>query len=104
MLSVIAYLLAMCKKPVGLSIPFCGDSVDSVWYRVVTFYPASGLRSSTSGAFDVTGVSGYAWSFSRSGVIAYYLGFNSLVVYPSHSNARAFGFPVRCVQYLLLSL
>jgi hypothetical protein len=24
MLSGVAYLLAMCKKPVGLSIPFCG--------------------------------------------------------------------------------
>jgi hypothetical protein len=100
MLSGIAYLLAMCKRPVGLSIPFCGDSVDLIWYKVVTFYPASGYRHSTSGAFTATDSGGYAWCYAASGVIAHHLAFTSSGVYPTASSHRAFGFPVRCVQYL----
>jgi hypothetical protein len=104
MLSGVAYLLAMCKRPVGLSIPFCGDSVNSVWYGVVTVYPASGYRMHTSGAFIVTGSSGYMWHCAISGTIAHPLYFTSSLMYPMHSDHRALGFPVRCVQYLLLFL
>ena len=66
------------------------------------FYPASGLRGHTSGEFCATGSNGYAWSCAASGVNAFNLGFNSTVVYPMHSHGRAYGFPVRCVQNLLL--
>jgi hypothetical protein len=68
--------------------------------RVVTFNPASGYRHQTSGAFYATGSGGDYWSTAVTGVNAYYLGFYDSPAYPSNSNARAFGFPVRCVQYL----
>jgi hypothetical protein len=104
MLSGIAYLLAISKKPVGLSIPFCGDSVDSVWYRVVTFYPASGYRQPTSGAFAATDSGGYAWHSTVTAASACCMGFHSSVAHPAGGANRAFGYPVRCVQYLLLFL
>jgi hypothetical protein len=104
MLSGIAYLLAMCKRPVGLSIPFCGGSVDSVWYRVVTVYPAAGDRHPASGAFSGAGTYGPCWSCALAGANAYYLDIISSYVHPAHSGARAYGFPVRCIQYLLLFL
>jgi hypothetical protein len=67
----------------------------------VTFYPASGLRMHTSGAFNVTGSYGFALSCALSGVNASSLGFWS-AVYPLNLAGRAFGLSVRCVQYLLL--
>jgi hypothetical protein len=70
--------------------------------RAVTFYPASGYRYPTSGAFNVTGSAGYAWDSAVTGVNAYFLGVYPTLVYPMHSNSRAFGWSVRCVQHLLL--
>jgi hypothetical protein len=69
---------------------------------VVTFYPASGYRVPTSGAFINTGAAGHYWSFALSGTNACHLGFWSSAVYPTYSNGRAYGFPVRCVQHLQL--
>ena len=71
-----------------------------VWYGVVTFYPASGLRAQSSGEFTVTGSYGYAWSVAVSGTNVYYLRFTSSDVAPMATANRANGFGVRCVQYL----
>jgi hypothetical protein len=68
----------------------------------VAFYPASGRREPTSGAFGTTGTDGRAWSSAFSGANGYYLLFYSTDVRPSYGSSRAFGFPVRCVQNLLL--
>jgi hypothetical protein len=75
---------------------------DLIFIRVVTSYPASGLRYSTSGAFNVTGSNGYAWHCAITGVNGYYLAFSSVAVHPTGSYGRACGFPVRCVQHLHL--
>jgi hypothetical protein len=71
---------------------------------VVTVYPASGYRDASSAAIAGTGSGGFAWCFARSGTYAYCLRFTSTEVGPSTSGHRAYGFPIRCVQYLLLSL
>jgi hypothetical protein len=70
--------------------------------RAVTFYPASGLRNSASGALGNTGSHGYAWHSAGTGSSAYFLRFISSVVSPVHIDSRAFGLSVRCVQNLLL--
>jgi hypothetical protein len=72
--------------------------------RVVTLYPAAGFRYQTSGAFSVVGSTGYAWSSAITGASAYFLSFPTTLVYPTTSHARAYGWSVRCVQNLLLSL
>ena len=64
------------------------------------FYPASGLRYQTSGAFGVTGSAGIVWSSAVSGTIVYHFRFIPADVTPSYALARAHGFPVRCVQNL----
>jgi hypothetical protein len=71
---------------------------------VVTVYPASGYRNATFGALAGTDSSGFAWCFALSGANASSLRFISTEVGPSNSGHRAYGFPIRCVQYLLLSL
>jgi len=68
---------------------------------VVAFYPASGYRNNTSGAFGNIGSNGYAWSSAVSSANVYYLNFNSTVVNPINTAERAYGRAVRCVQYLL---
>jgi hypothetical protein len=70
--------------------------------RVVTFYPASGCRYSTSGAFIYTGGEGDCWSSAFTGASGCRLAFNPTAVSPLGSAGRAYGFPVRCVQNLLL--
>ena len=65
-------------------------------------YPASGHRHRDSGVFNNTGSVGDYWSCVASGVNGYNLYFYSAFVNPSSNPSRAFGFPVRCVQYLLL--
>jgi hypothetical protein len=67
---------------------------------VVTFYPASGRRAYGSGAFVVTGSYGFAWSCAVTGANGYRFGFTSSAVDPMYFSERAYGFPVRCVQYL----
>jgi hypothetical protein len=68
--------------------------------RVVTFYPASGLRNATSGAFANTGLVGYCWQSAVSVPNAYLLRFDSTTVSPPYVSNRAYGFSVRCVQNL----
>lgn len=65
---------------------------------VNTWYPASGGRSSDSGAFNLVGSSGYYWSGSVTGTSGYSLGFSSTYVSPATDNSRAYGFSVRCIQ------
>ena len=65
-------------------------------------YPASGLRERNSGAFGSTGSSGSAWSSALADAKVYRLFLASTVMHSSSINSRAFGFPVRCVQNLLL--
>jgi hypothetical protein len=72
-------------------------------YRVVAFYPATGVRLQTSGVFTATGSNGYCLHSAISGVNAYYYVFNSTVVQPAFASSRASGFPVRCVQSLLFA-
>ncbi|MDR3117947.1 MAG: hypothetical protein LBU44_00750 [Mediterranea sp.] len=71
---------------------------------MVTIYPASGYRNATSGALAATDAGGWCWSCAVTVASAYSLGFDSSVVYLMYGDLRASGFPVRCVQYLLLSL
>ena len=64
----------------------------------IAFYPASGCRNNSSGALSSDGSYGYCWSSSpRSQASGYRLYFNSGGVYPSSSDYRANGFPVRCI-------
>jgi hypothetical protein len=67
---------------------------------VVTIYPVTGNRDLISGAFTGSGSNGYAWSCAITGVNSCDLRFVSTEVGPSYSHNRAYGFPVRCVQYL----
>ena len=68
------------------------------------FYaPASGYRTSTTGALTNVGTGGYCWSstpVSASNPIAGAMAFLSGLVYPLHSADCAYAFPVRCVQHL----
>jgi uncharacterized protein (TIGR02145 family) len=61
-------------------------------------YPASGYRNSASGALGGSGSGGYAWSSAVTGADGYRLSFSSAGVNPLSNNARAYGFPVRCVS------
>ncbi|MDR3117950.1 MAG: DUF4906 domain-containing protein [Mediterranea sp.] len=79
------------------------SGIDTPWYGGdVAWYPASGYRGQTSGVFTATGSAGVYWSCALSGTNASSLRFNSKDVGPVISHNRALGFPVRCVQHLLL--
>lgn len=63
------------------------------------FFPASGCRDYSAGSFHGVGRYGYYWSGSvYDATHGFYLGFYTTAVYPQDSNARSFGFPVRCVS------
>ena len=66
------------------------------------FYPGSGLRYITSGAFIVTGSNGSAWSCAVIGANGCFLYFWSTGVASIYTAERAHGLSVRCVQNLLL--
>jgi len=66
-------------------------------------YPASGIRMQTSGAFNVIGSNGYAWSCAVSEANVSWLEYRPTYVGPTHVNSRAYSFAVRCVQSLLMS-
>ena len=73
----------------------------TAWHDGETdFYPASGYRNRASGALTNVGSSRYSWSSSptQSSTNAGYLNFSASSVYPQDGNARAYGFPVRCVR------
>jgi hypothetical protein len=70
--------------------------------RAVTSYPASGWRMHTSGVFSNTGSAVDYWGCAISGANVQYLYFSSAAVSPVTTSYRACGFPVRCVQHLLL--
>ena len=61
------------------------------------FFPASGLRSRTSGGFISVGTTGYYWSSAtNSKSYIYYLGFYNTNVNPLYNlGNRAYGFSVR---------
>jgi len=66
---------------------------------------AAGYRRSDTGALNVVGANGYAWSSSSYGGSTYAyragnLDFNSTNVNPLGYTYRANAFPVRCVQHL----
>jgi hypothetical protein len=73
-----------------------------IFNEVVTIYPAAGYRLYVSGALSSTGYDVDCWSCAVSGVKGYHLGITSTIVFPFYINARALGFPVRCVQNLLI--
>jgi len=66
------------------------------------YYPASGLRGSSSGELDGVGSNGYSWSaspYAAGSGNAGYLSFGSGGgVDPLSSNSRSWGFPVRCAR------
>ena len=65
--------------------------------------PASGSRHNTTGALSVVGSRGYYWSssaVSAGNISVSILRFYSDEMTLLYSNARAYAFPVRCVQYL----
>lgn len=65
------------------------------------WYPASGLRGMVDGVLDNVGEVGSYWSVSTYVSDAYKFSFVNLLlgfVYPSISENRAYGFPVRCLK------
>ena len=68
---------------------------------------AAGNRNRETGALDVVGSNGYAWSsstYASGNINAGNLRFIAGEVQPLNGNNRANGFPVRCVQHLSLFL
>lgn len=64
-----------------------------------TWYPASGYRSSASGAVEIERRYGYCWfATPRGATNGRNLSFDSTGANPRSSFVRASGFPVRCVQ------
>jgi len=64
-----------------------------------SWYPASGIRNSTSGAFLHTGAYGFYWNGAIvSATAGYNLHFNATGVNLSGSYARAAGFVLRCIE------
>jgi uncharacterized protein (TIGR02145 family) len=61
-------------------------------------YPAAGNRDYMLGTYKFPGSNGYLWCCTVAGSNSYNLHYNSKSVDPSNNNARAFGYPVRCVQ------
>jgi len=77
--------------------------VSFILSEAVTFYPASGNRNSTSGAFSAIGSSGYAWNGAVNSGAGFFLRFFDTEVNPSrNSGDRSTGFGVRCVQHLFI--
>ncbi len=71
----------------------------SIFLTEIGYYPASGCRSNSAGAFSSVGTYGYYWSASPYSTSGYYLFFNSGGYVGSAINVtRADGFAVRCVQ------
>jgi len=65
----------------------------------IIWYPASGYRSSSSGARGGVGYYGYYWSVTPYGKYAYSLSFYfDGLVFPSYGRSRASGQSVRCHQ------
>ena len=60
--------------------------------------PAPGYRHAFYGTLWSVGYSGYSWSSTVSGSNVRFLDFGFYGVYPQHSNYRAHGFPLRCLQ------
>jgi hypothetical protein len=70
-------------------------------FERLLFTPAAGYRSHETGALNVVGAYGYAWSsstFASGNFDAGHLRFFESEVTPVHGFYRALGFPVRCVQ------
>jgi len=63
-----------------------------------SWFPASGYRTSTTGALDTDESIGRYWSSSVDGASAACLDFDKDVVYSTGKNNRACGFAVRCVR------
>jgi hypothetical protein len=88
----------------GSNSPWSGYSSNSfsnysIFLTGIGYYPASGCRVNSTGAFYRVGTSGYYWSASPNSTYGYSLHFNSSGgVYPADNHSRAFGFSVRCVQ------
>ena len=88
----------------GSKSPWSGYSSNSfsnysILLTGIGYYPASGYRSNSSGAFVNVGTNGYCWSASPILRTGFNLNFNSSGrVYPANINYRAYGFSVRCVQ------
>ena len=62
-------------------------------------HPASGYRSTGSGAFSAVGSRGYSWSVHpATGVGAYFLSLGSNYLNPGSYDNRAYAFPIRCVR------
>ncbi len=64
--------------------------------------PAPGFRDAMStrgfGGLRDVGSNGYSWSSTITGSDAHFLYFHCNGVNPQSSNARAYGFPLRCLQ------
>ena len=77
----------------GMNFSGVFGSDQTIWY------PASGYRASSGGRLGLVGNYGDYWSASPSSNRAYILAFYHFGnVYPSHSDFRAYGFSVRCLQ------
>ncbi|MDD3211528.1 MAG: hypothetical protein PHH34_10345, partial [Bacteroides graminisolvens] len=88
----------------GSNSPWSGYSSNSfsnysILLTGIGYYPASGYRYYSTGAFNVVGTYGFYWSASPNSTYGYSLYFNSSgSVNPADNNLRAYGFSVRCVQ------
>ena len=88
----------------GSISPWSGYSSNSFFnYSIlltgIGYYPASGCRNISTGAFDIVGTYGYYWSASPNSTYGYSLSFHSSgSVNPASINNRAVGIAVRCVR------
>ena len=64
----------------------------------VSFLPAPGFRSTTSGDPVSVGCSGYHWATSVQAVSSNHLAFEPAMLSPSYTNHRAHGLQLRCLS------
>lgn len=88
----------------GSNSPWSGYSSNSfsnysILLTGIGYYPASGYRYDSAGAFYGVGTYGYYWSAAPFSTYGCILTFNSSGgVNPANGSYRAYGFSVRCVQ------
>ncbi|MDE6046534.1 MAG: fibrobacter succinogenes major paralogous domain-containing protein [Alistipes sp.] len=85
--------------------PVCAEADISPAYsfKRLLHAPASGYRYRETGALTNVGSNGYVWSsspYAAGNVSAGSMDFSVSFVRPLNYYARAYAFPVRCVQHL----
>ena len=69
-------------------------------YNNMAWYPSTGNLSYLDGSKVSTGKDGYSWSSTVINSNGRTLGFHGTWLTPRYNDYRAYGFPVRCIQYV----